>query len=417
MKQDDLIVIGGGAAGLTAAGLAAREGLKVRVLETRERPARKILVTGKGRCNLTNNCSPEDFLKNVRQNPKFLTSAIWGFPPSATMELFESLGVPLKTERGNRVFPVSDSARNIVDALTRLIRQGDVSLVCGKVSRLLLEDGRAVGAALEDGREFRGQAVLLATGGKSYPATGSDGSGYELARQAGHTITPLRPSLIPILCRESCCADMMGLSLKNVTLTLWEEGKKKPLYSELGEMLFTHFGVSGPLVLSASSYMKGPADRYRLTIDLKPGLTLEQLDARLLRDLGENPNKALGNLLGLLLPRTMVPAMLRAAELPGELKANQVTRAQRQRLEQLVKAFPLTPKGLRPIEEAVVTSGGVSVREVDPSTMASKLCPGLYFAGEVLDVDAYTGGYNLQIAFSTAWQAAQAILEKRGMKK
>ena len=259
--------------------------------------------------------------------------------------------------------------------------------------------------------------MLLATGGKSYPATGSDGSGYELARQAGHTITPLRPSLIPILCRESCCADMMGLSLKNVTLTLWEEGKKKPLYSELGEMLFTHFGVSGPLVLSASSYMKGPADRYRLTIDLKPGLTLEQLDARLLRDLGENPNKALGNLLGLLLPRTMVPVMLRAAELPGELKANQVTRAQRQRLEQLVKAFPLTPKGLRPIEEAVVTSGGVSVREVDPSTMASKLCPGLYFAGEVLDVDAYTGGYNLQIAFSTAWQAAQAILEKRGMKK
>ena len=402
----DAIVIGGGAAGLLCAGYAARRGLSVLVAEGRERPARKILVTGKGRCNLTNNCSPEDFLKNVCSNPKFLYSAIWGYPPASTMALFEELGVPLKTERGNRVYPVSDSARSIADALVGFAKNSGAKILQAKVAEILLEEGRAVGVRTTGGEEYRGRNIVLAAGGMSYPGTGSDGSGFALARQEGHTITPLRGSLVPILCAGDCCGRMAGLSLKNVTLTLREEGKKKPVFQELGEMLFTHQGVSGPLVLSASALMRKPAGEYRLFIDMKPALDPAQLDARLLRDFSESPNRDLGNVLSSLLPRAFVLPALEAAELPPDRKVREVTREERRRLGERVKAFPLVPTALGPVEEAVVTAGGVKVSEVDPKTMASRLVPGLYFAGEVLDVDARTGGFNLQIAFATGYAAA-----------
>lgn len=403
------IVIGGGAAGLLCAGYAARRGLSVLVAEGRERPARKILVTGKGRCNLTNNCSPEDFLKNVCSNPKFLYSAIWGYPPASTMALFEELGVPLKTERGNRVYPVSDSARSIADALVGFAKNSGAKILQAKVAEILLEEGRAVGVRTTGGEEYRGRNIVLAAGGMSYPGTGSDGSGFALARQAGHTITPLRGSLVPILCAGDCCGRMAGLSLKNVTLTLREEGKKKPVFQELGEMLFTHQGVSGPLVLSASALMRKPAGEYRLFIDMKPALDPAQLDARLLRDFSESPNRDLGNVLSSLLPRAFVLPALEAAELPPDRKVREVTREERRRLGERVKAFPLVPTALGPVEEAVVTAGGVKVSEVDPKTMASRLVPGLYFAGEVLDVDARTGGFNLQIAFATGYAAAMHL--------
>ncbi len=405
----DAIVIGGGAAGLLCAGYAARRGLSVLVAEGRERPARKILVTGKGRCNLTNNCSPEDFLKNVCSNPKFLYSAIWGYPPASTMALFEELGVPLKTERGNRVYPVSDSARSIADALVGFAKNSGATILQAKVAAILLEEGRAVGVRTTGGEEYRGRNIVLAAGGMSYPGTGSDGSGFALARQAGHTITPLRGSLVPILCAGDCCGRMAGLSLKNVTLTLREEGKKKPVFQELGEMLFTHQGVSGPLVLSASALMRKPAGEYRLFIDMKPALDPVQLDARLLRDFSESPNRDLGNVLSSLLPRAFVLPALEAAELPPDRKVREVTREERRRLGERVKAFPLVPTALGPVEEAVVTAGGVKVFEVDPKTMASRLVPGLYFAGEVLDVDARTGGFNLQIAFATGYAAAMHL--------
>ncbi len=405
----DAIVIGGGAAGLLCAGYAARRGLSVLVAEGRERPARKILVTGKGRCNLTNNCSPEDFLKNVCSNPKFLYSAIWGYPPASTMALFEELGVPLKTERGNRVYPVSDSARSIADTLVGFAKNSGAKILQAKVAEILLEEGRAVGVRTTGGEEYRGRNIVLAAGGMSYPGTGSDGSGFALARQAGHTITPLRGSLVPILCAGDCCGRMAGLSLKNVTLTLREEGKKKPVFQELGEMLFTHQGVSGPLVLSASALMRKPAGEYRLFIDMKPALDPAQLDARLLRDFSESPNRDLGNVLSSLLPRAFVLPALEAAELPPDRKVREVTREERRRLGERVKAFPLVPTALGPVEEAVVTAGGVKVSEVDPKTMASRLVPGLYFAGEVLDVDARTGGFNLQIAFATGYAAAMHL--------
>lgn len=412
--MSDVIIIGGGAAGLTCAGFAARNGLSVTVVEGRERPARKLLVTGKGRCNLTNSCSPEDFMKNVPTNPKFLYSAAYGFTAADTMELFESLGVPLKTERGNRVFPQSDNARDIVDALLRFCQQGNVKFVTGRAVAIQRGDAGASGVLLEGGECLPCRAALIATGGMSYPATGSDGKGYALARGAGHSVTPLRPSLIPILCREYCCADMMGLSLKNVTLSLVQKGKKKPIFTDLGELLFTHFGVSGPLVLSASAYMKGNIDSYTIEIDMKPGLSAEQLDARILRDFEDNLNKNLINILGLLLPRAMVPVAIERSGISPECKINQITKEQRRKLVEVIKSFTLTPSGLRPIEEAVITSGGVTVSEINPATMQSKLCDGLYFAGEVIDVDAYTGGFNLQIAFSTAYLAAKAIAEKLG---
>ncbi len=405
----DAIVIGGGAAGLLCAGTAARRGLSVLVVESRERPARKILVTGKGRCNLTNDCAPEEVRKNVCRNPKFLYSALDAFPPAETMRLFESLGVPLKTERGNRVFPVSENARDIADALVRHAKDAGARIVQGKVEQILLEEGAAAGVRAEGSREYRGRSVVLAAGGMSYPGTGSDGSGFRLAREAGHEIIPPRGSLVPVHCQGDFFPRLAGLSLKNVTLTLMEAGKKKPLFRELGEMLFTHQGVSGPLVLSASALMDKPAGAYRLFIDMKPGLSPEQLDARMVRDFSAAQNRDLGNVLDALLPRAFVTTALEAAGLAPGRKVREVTREERTRLGEVIKAFPLVPAALGPVEEAVVTAGGVKVTQVDPRTMASKLVPGLYFAGEVLDIDARTGGFNLQLAFCTGYAAGMAL--------
>lgn len=408
MKQYDRIVIGGGAAGMMAAGFAGRWGEKVLVLEKRERPARKILVTGKGRCNVTNHCTAEEFIAAVQRNPRFLMSAIHAFPPQEAMALFEELDVPLKTERGNRVFPVSDRAMDIADALTRFVRQGGGEVVQATAEALIVENGNVCGVRTADGMEYYAPLTVLATGGKSYPATGSDGSGYRLAESVGHTIIPPRASLVPIICEntENQFSSLMGLSLRNVTLTLTDKKSGKAVYSELGEMLFTHFGISGPLALTASCYMQEPT-RYQITIDCKPGLTAEQLDARLLRDFEAASNKNFANALGELLPRSFIPVLVKRSGIPPEQKVHQITREERLRLGALIKAFPLVPQALRPIEEAVVTAGGVSVKEIDPRTMRSKLVGGLAFAGEVMDVDAVTGGFNLQIAWSTGYLAAR----------
>lgn len=403
----DLLIIGGGAAGMMAAVWAGRLGKSVRLLERGEKTGRKLLITGKGRCNVTNNCTPETLMQNIPENPRFLYSAFSRFDSADTMRFFEEAGVPLKTERGARVFPQSDQAADIRAALMREMKKAGVEWIEAKAEKLLIEDGRAVGV-LTDGKEYRAEAVLLACGGASYPVTGSDGSGYDLARQAGHTIVPPTASLIPMLTEEKDPRDMMGLSLKNVTLNVYENGKE--IYSELGEMLFTHFGVSGPLVLSASAHIRSLGKKkYTLSIDLKPGLTPEQLDKRLLRDFSENLNRDIINSLGALLPRKLIPVILRKAGIPFEKKVRDITREERAALLTLLKGFPLTVSGFRPVEEAIVTRGGVSVKEVDPKTMESKLCPGLYFAGEILDVDGYTGGFNLQIAFSTAYVAAESV--------
>lgn len=415
----DLLIVGGGAAGMMAAIQAAALGKKVLLLERNSRLGRKLLITGKGRCNVTNNCDLDTLLANIPRNPRFLYSAFHSFGPADTMEFFESRGLPLKTERGNRVFPVSDRAADVAAVLEKGLRDPNIAVKTGRAVELLLEDGRVLGVRCEDGTEYRAGAVLLATGGKSYPLTGSTGDGYALAEQAGHRIVPLAPSLIPVVTAEKDPKEMQGLSLKNVTLTVTRNGK--PVFSELGELLFTHFGVSGPLVLSASAHMAGEAPEaqtegayasmlrgkdYRMAIDWKPGLTPEQLDKRLLRDFGKCQNKDIINSLGELLPRKSIPVMLRRAGIPFETKVNAMTREQRRSLLEALKGFELTPVGFRPIEEAIVTSGGVDVREVNPKTMESKKVSGLYFAGEVLDVDGYTGGFNLQIAFSTGYLAA-----------
>lgn len=406
IQNYDVIVVGGGAAGTMAAGIAAKQGRKVALIERNRRIARKVLITGKGRCNVTNNCDNNAFIQAVKVNGRFLYSAINRFGTQDTMAFFEELGVPLKTERGNRVFPVSDKSVHIVDALAR--HCSSAKLLDGRCTVLMLRDGALYGVKLEDGTSVHANSVVIATGGMSYPMTGSDGDGYRLAKQAGHTIVKPTPSLIPIVTKEPWCKDLMGLSLKNVTLTLTDTAAGKVLYQELGEMLFTHFGISGPLVLSASSHMREEkmAD-YTLTIDLKPGLSIEQLDARLLRDFAKNLNKDFLNSLSDLLPRKMIPVMVALSGIDGEEKVNQITKEQRATLVGLFKGMRVTPQAFRPIEEAIITSGGVNVKEVNPKTMESKLVKGLFFAGEVLDVDAFTGGYNLQIAFSTGVLAGE----------
>jgi predicted Rossmann fold flavoprotein len=404
--KTDIVVIGAGAAGLLCAGMAARRGRRVLLLEKMERPGRKLLITGKGRCNVTNNCDTDAFIRAVRRNDRFLYSAYNAFDSRRTMDFFESLGVPLKTERGGRVFPASDRAADIVDALTAFVREAGVEILHAPCQSLLLEDGAVIGVETPDG-EILAESVVIATGGMSYPLTGSTGDGYALARSAGHTVTDLRASLIPIVAHEGWCRDLMGLSLKNVTLSLCQKGKKKPLFSELGELLFTHFGLSGPLVLSASAHMDGALENYSLHIDLKPGLTPEQLDARIQRDFAENLSRNFHNSLGALLPRKMIPVAVKLSGIDGGGKVHQITREQRHGFAALLKDVVITPKSFRPLEEAVITSGGVNVAEVNPATMQSKLVRGLFFAGEVLDVDAYTGGFNLQIAFSTGFAAGE----------
>lgn len=406
----NVLIVGGGAAGCIAAGAAARNGHTVTVIERNPRPARKVMITGKGRCNVTNNCTVDEFIAHVPENGRFLYSALTAFTPQDMMALLEDAGVPLKTERGNRVFPVSDKAVDIVDGIVGYAKKGGARFIEGRVTNLRIENGAVIGVTLEDGRALDADAVIVATGGCSYPGTGSTGDGYALAKQAGHTVTPARPSLVALESPDAFCPDMQGLSLKNCGLTVQDNTTNKVIYSDLGEMLFTHFGVSGPMVLSASAHMRQmAAGRYTLVIDWKPGLTPEQLDARILRDFAERSNMDIGNALGKLLPRLLIPTILRMAQINTAKKCNAITKEERLRLRDLIKAMPVRIDGFRPLSEAIVTAGGVSVKEVNARTMASRLVSGLYFAGEVLDVDAYTGGFNLQIAFSTGYAAGNNL--------
>ncbi len=408
MKQ--VLVIGGGAAGLMAAITAAEKGNRVTIIEKRERPARKLMITGKGRCNVTNNCDNDTLIANIPKNGRFLYSAFADFSAKDTMSFFESHGVPLKTERGNRVFPVSDKAVDIVDALVRAAKKNNVKFAFTAAKEILTSDGTVTGVLCDNGETLSADAVILATGGKSYPKTGSDGDGYIMARALSHTVTDITPSLVPLNIHEGFCARLMGLSLKNVTLSVYEEGAKKPVYSEMGEMLFTHFGISGPIVLSASAHMRKMGRRqYIAKIDLKPALSLEQLDKRLQRDFLDNSNKNFGNSLDKLLPQKLIPVVVSLSGISADTKVNQITKAQRTAVCEVLKGLTLHITGFRDIEEAIVTSGGISVKEINPATMESKLINNLYFAGEIIDVDAYTGGFNLQIAFSTGHLAGGSI--------
>ena len=437
----NVLIVGGGAAGLMAAGATVRQGHKVTVLEHMDKPGQKILVTGKGRCNVTNDCTAEEFLRHVRTNPRFLFSSLGAFPPAKTMELFEGLGVELKVERGRRVFPVSDKAEEIRLALLRYAEGAEI--VHDGAKKLLLEPlvvelsaeeplapaeepaaapedprhtkkkkpgpaARCVGVRGTSGKEYRADAVLVATGGLSYPTTGSTGDGYRLAQQAGHTIVEPVPSLVSLVSHDPDCKKMMGLALKNVTLTLFEDGKA--IFDEQGEMLFTHFGISGPLTLSASSHLGDMKKHtYYAEIDLKPALSEEQLYDRITRDFALLANHAAQGALVKLLPSSMQPVMVARWGIDPATKANQITREQKRELVHLCKHWKVPIDARGDLAHAVITSGGVSVREVDPKTMQSKKALGLYFAGEVLDVDAYTGGYNLQIAFCTAQSFANNL--------
>lgn len=409
MKQD-CVIIGGGAAGLMCAVQTSRRGKSVTLLEHMDGCGRKLAITGKGRCNVTNNCDVETVLANIPRNPRFMYSALNGFSPNDTMEFFESLGVKLKTERGNRVFPQSDSAKEIVSALVKAAKDAGVKIVYDEAKSLIIDGGAVKGVAAAQG-EYFAESVVVATGGRSYSKTGSTGDGYKFAKQAGHTVTALTPSLCPVVTRESeQCASAMGLSLKNCTLSLFEQGKKKPVYSELGEMLFTHFGLSGPLVLSASAHIASPEKKsYLFEIDLKPALSDNQLDERILRDFAQFENREFQNSLVKLLPAKIIPIIVKRSGIDPTKRVNQITKQERQALVGAVKHLDYTLLRLRPIDEAIVTRGGVKTSEVDPKTMQSKLCAGLYFIGEVLDVDAYTGGFNLQIAFSAAHSCAVHI--------
>lgn len=409
--MSDVLIIGAGAAGLIAAGVASMAGKKVVLLERNERPARKVMITGKGRCNVTNDCnSLDELIANVPVNGRFLYSAFSRFMPSDTIELFEDMGVELKTERGNRVFPVSEKAVDIVDALIAFGTDDGAEIVKGRAKELIIEDGTVKGVVTYDGDKLFAEKVIIATGGKSYPATGSTGDGYELAKQAGHTIVPLKPSLISLECHEGFCTDLQGLSLKNVSIKVIDKKKNKEIYEDFGEMIFTHFGVSGPMILSASSHMREmEKGRYEIHIDMKPRLTPEQLDARILRDFSENNNKNFINSLGGLLPRKMIPVVVKLSGIKSTEKVNQITKDQRQKLVSVLKDIKVTINDFSPIEEAIITSGGVKTGEINPKTMESKLVKNLFFAGEVIDVDAYTGGFNLQIAFSTGHLAGENV--------
>ncbi len=408
-----LLVIGGGAAGLVAAGSAAHEGVETIVLERNERPARKLMITGKGRCNVTNNCNAlQELISNVPRNGRFLYGAFSRYMPSDVMDLFESNGVELKTERGNRVFPVSDNAADIVDALVTYAKRR-ARFMQGRAVALIHDGERVLGVKTEQGEEITADKIIIATGGLSYPGTGSTGDGYELARQAGHKITDLLPSLVPLEIHEGFCSELMGLSLRNSAIKVVDTESGKTVYTDFGEMLFTHFGVSGPMILSASAHMRNmKSGKYKIYIDLKPALTLEQVDARILRDFSKNTNKNFINALNSLLPKKLVPVIVKLSKIPLSTKVNQVTKEQRLALAQLLKGLCVTVTGFRPVAEAIITSGGVDISQINPKTMESKLVKGLYFAGEVIDVDAYTGGFNLQIAFSTGRLAGLSVAEE-----
>ena len=405
----DLIVVGGGPAGMFAAITAARNGAKVLLLEKNDRLGKKLLITGKGRCNVTNDCPAEEVLRNTPRNGRFLYSAMTAFPPESTKQFFENQGCPLKTERGNRVFPQSDRSASILDSLKKALTDQGVTVKTGRVRQILTLDG-AVSGVRTDGDEYTAPSVILATGGASYPATGSTGDGYAMAQKLGHRVIPVQGSLVPLETAGEDCRRMQGLSLRNVGVRLLD-ARGKVLYRDFGELLFTHFGVSGPTVLSASCHLKG--EGCCLVIDLKPALEEGKLDARILRDLELYQNRTMENALTDLLPRSMIPVVLDRLEIDPAMQANSLTKEKRRALVGLLKAFRVEITGKRPVAEAIITSGGVKVSEIDPKTMESKLVPGLYFAGEVIDCDAYTGGFNLQIAWATAFAAGRSAAGKK----
>lgn len=403
----DVVVIGGGPSGMLCSAVAAERGLDVILLEPQKNLGRKLRITGKGRCNVTNNCDVKEMMRNITGDARFLYSALTKFPPSSTMELFESLGVPLKTERGNRVFPVSDNANDIASALISYMKRSGVRIIKTAAKSILTENGAVCGVLTEEGA-VACKKVVIATGGLSYPLTGSTGWGFKAAAELGHTVIPAKASLVPLESDDDYCAEMQGFSLKNVVLSAYEDDVL--VYRELGEMLFTHFGVSGPLVLSASAHMRRFGEcKYRLEIDLKPALDEKKLDARLLRDFEKYKNRDFANALDDLAGRTMIPVLVKLSGIAPDTKVNSVTKEQRHELLRLFKAFPVSVSGTRPVNEAIVTAGGVSTKEINPRTMGSKLVDGLYFAGEVLDLDAYTGGFNLQIAWATGYTAGNSL--------
>ena len=404
MKFDG-IVIGGGPAGMFAAITAAQNGSQVLLLEKNSRLGKKLLITGKGRCNVTNNCSAQEVLQNTPRNGRFLFSAMAAFPPEKTISFFETNGCPLKTERGNRVFPLSDRSQSVLDCLRDALRRLPVVVREETVREILTQDGHVTGVRTNKAN-YTATWVILATGGISYPATGSTGDGYAMAQALGHTIVPQEGNLVPLESGDADCAEMQGLSLRNVGVKL-VDARNKTLYQDFGELLFTHFGVSGPTVLSASCHLKG--EGCRLLIDLKPALDEGKLDSRILRDLEQYQNRSMENALTDLLPRSMIPVVLRRLNIAPEMQANSLTKQSRRSLVALLKAFPVAVTGKRPVSEAIITSGGVKVSEINPKTMESKLVSGLFFAGEIIDCDAYTGGFNLQIAWATAYAAGSGV--------
>jgi len=401
----DVIVIGGGPAGMFAAITAARQGRSVLLLERNDRLGKKLLITGKGRCNVTNNCTEQEILQNIPRNGRFLYSAMTAFPPKAIMDFLEEAGCELKTERGNRVFPVSDRAQSVLDALKSEMKRAGVTVRTGRVKEIRMGNGAVCGVSTEK-EQFDVNAVILATGGVSYPTTGSTGDGYIMAKALGHTVVEPQGSLVPLETSGNDCQDMQGLALRNVAVKL-VSAKGKVLYKDFGELLFTHFGISGPTVLSASCHLKG--EGCRLIIDLKPALEENKLNDRILRDLEMYQNRAMENALTDLMPRSMIPVVLRRLEIDPQMQANSLTKQKRRALVELLKGFSVEITGKRPVAEAIITSGGVKVSEIDPKTMESKLVPGLYFAGEIIDCDAYTGGFNLQIAWATAYAAGLSV--------
>ena len=408
-----VIVVGAGAAGLMAAGRAAEKGHEVHLYEKNNRIGKKILITGKGRCNVTNDSDVEGLLDNIPGNPYFMYSSFYQLDSFGLQEFFRNLGLELKVERGKRVFPVSDRSLDVVLALEKYIKKNKVKLhLESPVDSILIEDGKAAGIRLKNGKEEKADGVIVCTGGLSYPGTGSTGDGYRFAKAAGHHVTKLYPSLVPLKTAENWCHELMGLSLKNIEITV-KNNKGKKVYTDFGEMLFTHFGVSGPVILSASRHIILTIEKgYKLYIDLKPAMDEKKLDARLLRDFEKFANKDFVNALDELLPQKLIPVIIELAEIDPRKKVNSITKEERKRLLGLIKGLPLTITGVTGYNEAVVTCGGIETDEIDPSTMESKLVKNLHFAGEVLDVDAYTGGFNLQIAFSTGYTAGEFVCQE-----
>ncbi len=403
--MEKIAVIGGGAAGLMAAGRLAERGKQVCLIEKNPILGKKVRITGKGRCNITNACDIEDFFKNIPTNANFLYSALYTFSNDSMVSLLESYGVKTKVERGGRVFPVSDNAKDVVEALKKYALKSNVHLMKKEAESLIIKEGCVKGIKFKTGENLMCDKVIVATGGMSYPQTGSDGAGYKMARESGHNIIQPRASLVPVEIYDSVCRDLMGLSLKNIKITVKNE-KNKKVYDDFGEMIFTHFGVSGPIILSASAHMKNPeTSKYSIYIDLKPALDEKTLDTRILRDFEKFSKKQFINSLDELLPKKFIPVVVALSQIDERKTVNQISKEERKRLVNILKNFKLSVKGFRPVSEAIVTSGGICTKEINSSTMESKLIKNLYFAGEVIDVDAYTGGFNLQIAFSTGYLA------------